>query len=124
VREEALGVPEEPALALDAPRLLQERQGQDLGIREALYGLVAVVDQAEKHDRGVFRSGERLGMVEAGHLSLLVVGSRMARFSRYSICRILHRAWAPQTLAYWTSLREDLTAFKEERPDLPWSGGN
>jgi hypothetical protein len=29
LREESLGVPEERALALDAPELLEERQGQD-----------------------------------------------------------------------------------------------
>jgi hypothetical protein len=88
VREEPLGIPEERALALDAPELLEERQGQDLGVRESLYGFVAlglrvemgvgVVGEAEKHGHGVFRSGEPFGMVKAGHLVLLVVGSRMA----------------------------------------------
>jgi hypothetical protein len=88
LREESLGVPEERALALDAPELLEEHQGRDLGVREPLYGLVAVglgveegvgvIDQAEKHGEGVFRWDESFGMVEAGHLSLLVVGSRMA----------------------------------------------
>lgn len=88
VREEPLGVPEERSLALDAPELLEERQGQDLGVREPLYGLVAVgpgvemsigvVDETEEDGEGVFRSGESFGMVDAGHLSLLVVGSRMA----------------------------------------------
>jgi hypothetical protein len=88
LREESLGVPEERALALDAPELLEERQGQDLGVREPLYGLVAlrlwvemsigVVDETEEDGEGIFRSGESFGIVEAGHLSLLVVGSRMA----------------------------------------------
>jgi hypothetical protein len=88
VREEPLGIPEERALALNAAQLLEERQGQDLGVREPLYGLLAlglrvergvgVVGEAEKHGHGVFRSGEPFGMVKAGHLSLLVVGSRMA----------------------------------------------
>jgi hypothetical protein len=90
VREESLGVPEERALALDAPELLEEeRQGQDLRVRESLYGFVAlglrvemgvgVVGEAEKHGYyGVFRSREPFGMVKAGHLLLLVVGSRMA----------------------------------------------
>jgi hypothetical protein len=88
VREEPLGVPEERSLALDAPELLEERQGQDLGVRESLYGLVpvglrveigvGVVDESEKHGEGDFRLGECFGMVEAGHLLLLVVGSRIA----------------------------------------------
>ena len=42
VREESLGVTEQRALALDAPELLEERQAQDLAVREPLYGLVAV----------------------------------------------------------------------------------
>jgi hypothetical protein len=42
VREETLGVPEERALALHAAQLLEERQGQDLGVRESLYGFVAL----------------------------------------------------------------------------------
>jgi len=84
VREETLGISEERALALDAPELLEERQGQDLGVREPLYGLVAVglgvemsvgvVDETEEDGEGVFRSGEAWGMVGLGHLSLLGEG--------------------------------------------------
>jgi hypothetical protein len=41
VREEPLDVPQERAFALDAPQLLEERQGDDLRIGEPLYGFVA-----------------------------------------------------------------------------------
>ncbi len=54
--------------APELPELLEERQGQDLGVREPLYGLVAVgllvemsigvVDETEEDGEGVFRSSE------------------------------------------------------------------
>jgi hypothetical protein len=39
--EEFFGVAQEGAARLDAPKLLEEREGEDLRIREALEGLVA-----------------------------------------------------------------------------------
>ncbi|MDP9425496.1 MAG: hypothetical protein M3P37_05520 [Actinomycetota bacterium] len=90
VREEPLGVAQQRTLALDAAKLLQERQGQDLGVREPLErrvslpsrveDAVGVVYEAEERDRGVFRSGEAWGKVGSGHFLLLVEGSRMALF--------------------------------------------
>ena len=90
MREEPLAVPEEGTLALHAAKLLQKRLGQDLRIRELLEGLLArsprvekpvgLIGEAEKHDHGVFRSGEAWGRVSEGHLLLLVEGSRMAPF--------------------------------------------
>jgi hypothetical protein len=84
VREEPLCIPQEGALALDAAQLLEERERDDLGIREALYGLLAsgagveegvgIVDEAEEHAQGLFRLGEAWGMVGLGHLSLLGEG--------------------------------------------------
>jgi len=88
VREKPFGVSQKRALGLDAAQLLEERQGQDFGVREPLYGLVAsasrveesvsIIGEAEKHGHGLFRLGEAWGRVRTGHLSLLVVGSRMA----------------------------------------------
>jgi len=83
------GVAQERALGLDTSQLLKKRQGQDLGVREALQGFVAtrsmrveegvgVVGEAEEHSHSVFRLGEAWGKEGLGHLSLLVVGSLMA----------------------------------------------
>ena len=66
--EEALGIPQERAFALHAPQLLQEGEGDDLGVRKPLYGLVAssaagveeavgVVYEAEKHCQSLFQVG-------------------------------------------------------------------
>jgi hypothetical protein len=87
VREKPFGVSQERALGLDAAQLLEERQGQNFGVREPLYGLVAsaprveesvsIIGEAEKHGHGLFRLGEAWGRVRTGHLLLLVVGSRM-----------------------------------------------
>ncbi len=38
--EKALGVAQERAFALDAPKLLEEREREDLGVREPLERLV------------------------------------------------------------------------------------
>ena len=76
--EEALGIPQERAFALHAPKLLQEGEGDDLGVRKPLYGLVAssaagveeavgVVYEAEKHRQSLFQVGERVGMLGVGH---------------------------------------------------------
>src|SRR5215210_8200212 len=70
--EETLVVAQERAFALHAPKLLQEGEGDDLGVREALYGLVAssaarveeavaVVYEAEKHGRGHLPGGAASG---------------------------------------------------------------
>ncbi|MDP9480468.1 MAG: hypothetical protein M3R38_33205, partial [Actinomycetota bacterium] len=66
-------VAQEGAFALHAAKLLQESEGEDLGVREPLEGLVAlgagiekavgVVGEAEERDRGVFRLGEAWGKV-------------------------------------------------------------
>jgi hypothetical protein len=41
VSEEPLGVAQESAFAFDAPKLLEEGEGDDLRVRESLYCLVA-----------------------------------------------------------------------------------
>jgi len=62
-------VPQERTFALHAPQLLEERQGDDLRVREALEGFVAsstgvemsvggVVDEAEEDGKGLFRLSE------------------------------------------------------------------
>ena len=88
VREETLGVAQERATGLDAPKLLEQGEGQNLGVREPLEGLVAsgagieeavgVVGEAEQHGQRLFRAGEAWGKVGVGHLLLLVEGSPMA----------------------------------------------
>jgi hypothetical protein len=84
VREEPLGVAQERAFAFHASQLLEEGEGDDFRVREALYGFVAagtrvemsvsVVDEAEEHREGLFRVGEAWGMVGLGHLLLLGEG--------------------------------------------------
>ena len=86
MREELLGLPQKRVLRLHAPKLLQGER-QDLRVREPLQRLVAsgagveeavgLVGEAEEHDHALFRVGEAWGEVDADHLSLLVVGSRM-----------------------------------------------
>ena len=83
VREEPGGVAQEGVLALDAARLLEEREGQDLRVREALEALVAsravwveeavgVVHEAEEYgDEGPFRCVGPSGKVLVGHPGLL-----------------------------------------------------
>jgi hypothetical protein len=89
LREEALGIPQERAFALHAPQLLQEGEGDDLGVRKPLYGLVAssaagveeavgVVYEAEKHCQSLFQVGERVGMLGSGHPRFLSSRVRMA----------------------------------------------
>ncbi len=82
--EEPLGVAQERAFAFHASQLLEEGEGDDFRVREALYGFLAagtgvemgvsVVDEAEKHREGLFRLGEAWGMVGLGHLLLLGEG--------------------------------------------------
>jgi hypothetical protein len=84
VGEEPLGVAQERALAFHAPQLLEEGEGDDFRVREALYGLVAsgtgvemgvsIVDEAKEHREGLFRLEEAWGMVGLGHLFLLGEG--------------------------------------------------
>src|SRR5215210_125032 len=87
--EEPLGISQERAFALHTPQLLQEGEGDDLGVREALYGLVAssaagveeavgVVYEAEKHCHSLFQVGERVGMLGSGHPRFLSSRVRMA----------------------------------------------
>src|SRR5215217_437622 len=51
VREEPLDIPQERAFALafalHAPKLLEDSEGDDFGVRKALYGLVAVSTRVE-----------------------------------------------------------------------------
>ena len=82
--KEALGVTQERPLALDAPQLLEERQGQDLGVGELLERLVAlplrveegvsVVDEAEQNGDRPFQGREGAGMLRSGHLRAPLVG--------------------------------------------------
>src|SRR5215213_228659 len=84
VRKEPLGVPQEGALALHPPQLLEERECDDLRVGKPLERLVTlpvwvemgvgVVDEAEEDGEGLFRVGEQWGMVGLGHLSLLGEG--------------------------------------------------
>jgi hypothetical protein len=84
MREEPLGIPQERALRLHAPQL-QECQGDDLRVGEALYGFVAssavgvemsvsVVYETEEDAQSLFRVDGAWGMVGLGYLLLLVVG--------------------------------------------------
>ena len=71
--EEPLGVAQERAFAFQASQLLEEGEGDDFRVREALEGFVAagtgvemsvsIVDEAEEHREGLFRLGEAWGMV-------------------------------------------------------------
>src|SRR5215208_2780487 len=84
VGEEPLGVPQEGALALHPPQLLEERERDDLRVGKPLERPVTlpvrveegvgVVDEAEQDGEGLFRVGEAWGMVGSGHLSLLGEG--------------------------------------------------
>jgi hypothetical protein len=96
VREEPLGVAQERALTFHPSKLLQEREGDDLRIRQAFEGLVAsgarveqavgVVHEAEEDSQGLFRLGEAWGMVGEGHLMLLGEGRlRWPLFTSYPI---------------------------------------
>ena len=78
MREEPLGILQERAFALYAPQLLEEGEGDDLRVREALYVLVAssamrveqhvgVAYEAEEHGQSLFQVGERAGMLGLGH---------------------------------------------------------
>jgi hypothetical protein len=88
VREESLGIAQERALALNTSELLQERERDDLRVREPFERLIAsnmrveelvgVVYEAEEYGYHFFQIGERGGMLRMGHLLLLVVGSGMA----------------------------------------------
>jgi hypothetical protein len=91
VGEEPLGLAQEGALALGAPQLLQESEGYDLRVREALEPLVppparieeavGIVYEAEQHGYGLFRAGEACCKVGPGHPELLWSGvGRMALF--------------------------------------------
>ena len=88
VREEPLGIAQEGALTLYAPKLLEKRQGQDLGVRESLERLVTspprveqrvgVVDEAEQERDRLFQGREGGDMLRIGHPRFLSLGIRMA----------------------------------------------
>jgi hypothetical protein len=79
-----LGVAQERAFAFHAPKLLEEGEGDDFRVREALEGFVAagtgvqrsvsVVDEAKENREGLFRLEEAWGKVWLGYLSLLGEG--------------------------------------------------
>src|SRR4051794_4218082 len=81
VREEADGVAQEGAFTLHTPKLLDQSEGENLRVREALERLVApgagievrvsVVDKAEEHDDRLFHGGEAWGILGLGHPLLL-----------------------------------------------------
>jgi hypothetical protein len=89
LREEPLGIPQERAFALHAPKLLQEDEGDDLRARKPLYRLlsssaagvevaVGIIYEAEKHGQSLFQVGERVGMLGSGHPRFLSSRVRMA----------------------------------------------
>ncbi len=89
--EEAGGLAQEGAFGFHPSKLLEERQGEDLRVREPLEGSVAaaparverdigVVDLAEQSDDRFFQECGRWGMLCLGHLVLLWSGLRMALF--------------------------------------------
>jgi hypothetical protein len=91
MEEEPLGIPQERAFALHAPKLLQEGEGDALGVRKPLYCLVAsgaarveeavaVIYEAEKHCQSLFQVGERVGMLGSGHPRFLSSRVRMPPF--------------------------------------------
>ena len=62
LREEPLGIPQERAFALHAPKLLQEGEGDDLGVRKPLYGLVAASAAGVEEAVGVVYEAEKHGL--------------------------------------------------------------
>lgn len=66
--EEPLDVTQERARGFNAPKLLEECEGQNLRVREPLQGLLAtaagikeavgVAGETEEHGHGLFRAGE------------------------------------------------------------------
>src|SRR5215207_690704 len=89
VREEPLGIPQERAFALHAPKLLEQGEGDHFRVRKPLYGLVAsgtvgveqgvsVIYEAEEHGQSLFQVDERGGMLGLGHPRCLSLRVRMA----------------------------------------------
>jgi hypothetical protein len=89
-REQTGYVPQKGALGLHAPKLLEECEGEHLRARESLKGLgalalrvdagVGVLEEVEKDDEHLFRSGELSGILGRGPSSATCVRSRMAFF--------------------------------------------
>jgi hypothetical protein len=85
--EEPLGVAQKGAFALGAPQLLEERQGDDLRVRELLERGVAlplrveegvsVIHDTEQDRDGLFQRGEGGSMLRLGHPRFLSLGDRM-----------------------------------------------
>ena len=90
VDEETLDVAQEGALTLHAPKLLEERQRQDLGVRELLKRLVAspprvdggvgVVHEAEQERDRLFQGRRSRSSVWVGHPNPQRKEPRMALF--------------------------------------------
>jgi hypothetical protein len=84
--KESPGVAQERAAGLDAPKLLEEREGEELRVREALEGLVAapfgvepvvgIVEEAEEDGERLFRWGGFWSILRVGHPVLLWSGKR------------------------------------------------
>lgn len=82
MRKEPAHVAQEGAAGLYAPKLLEDREGQDLRVREPLEGgisptvvgvepVVSVVDEAEEDGYRLFRSSEFWSKVNLSHPVLL-----------------------------------------------------
>ena len=91
VGEEASGVAQEGAFGFTPRKLLEEREGEDLRVREPLEGIVAagarvemgvgVVDLAEQGGDGLFQECGRVGYGVVGPSGAPLVGRlRMALF--------------------------------------------
>ena len=88
VREKPGELAQEGAFGFYPSKLLKEREGEDLGVREMLErGVVScswvemgvsVIDLAEQDGYRFFQQSEPCGMLGMGHLILLWAGSQMA----------------------------------------------
>jgi hypothetical protein len=87
VREEPSDLAQEGTFGFYPSELLEEREGEDFGIRELLEGGVVsssgvergvgVVDPAKQYDYRLFQEGEPCSTLGMGHLILLWAGSQM-----------------------------------------------
>ena len=107
IREEPPGVTQEEALAFHTPKLLEERERDDLRVRKPLEGLVvpafwikqgvSVVYETEEHGQGFFQVGERGGMLGSGHPRFLSSRVRMAPLYRQSMQHTSNGSGAGET---------------------------
>ena len=88
VNKETLGVAQEGAFAFYASKLLEERKGKDLRVREPFERLIAVrarveqrvgiIHEAEQGCDRLFQGGEGGSMLSVGYPRFLSSGVRMA----------------------------------------------